>query len=67
MSSKEFFYLVANMRQNQKQYFKTKNLDSLQESKRLEKIVDSEIERVQKILREPILNFEFFQWNFSFV
>lgn len=58
MSSKEFFYLVANMRQNQKQYFKTKNLDSLQESKRLEKIVDSEIERVQKILREPILNFE---------
>ena len=60
MNSKEFFYKVAAMRKAQKDYFKTRNTRYLNESKVLEKEIDEEIERVQRIVEErqnPELNF----------
>lgn len=57
MNPKEFFDLVSQMRQAQRDYFKTRTPQSLQESKRLERLVDSEIDRVKKITTEPQLDF----------
>ena len=53
----EFFDLVSQMRQAQKEYFKTRNTSILQQSKSLERQVDAEIERVNKLFAEPELNF----------
>lgn len=58
MTAKEFFFLVVDMRQTQKNWFKTKNREYLERSKELEKRVDKEIERVQDIANEPELNFK---------
>ena len=44
MDLKEFIYLVRQMRSAQKQYFKTRNKDTLRESIGLEARVDSFIE-----------------------
>lgn len=46
METKDFIALVANMRANQKAYFKTRNYEALNESKRLEKLVDNAIEEM---------------------
>ena len=53
----EFFDHVSQMRQAQKEYFKTRNTSILQQSKSLERQVDAEIERVNKLFAEPELNF----------
>lgn len=50
MTSREFFDLVAELRDKQKDYFRTRALESLDESKRLERQVDNEIYRVKTIL-----------------
>ena len=50
MDARAFFDLVARMRAKQKEYFKTRTSASLTESKRLEKMVDDEIARVEKIV-----------------
>ena len=50
MSAKDFFYKVAELRYYQKKYFATRSRDSLQQAKALEKEIDDEIVRVQKIL-----------------
>ena len=50
MKAREFFDLVVSLRQAQRDYFKTRKTDALIESKRLEGLVDAEIDRVQKIL-----------------
>lgn len=50
MTAKEFFYLVAEMRQTQKDYFKTRDKEVLVKSKELEKRVDEEIKRVTEIM-----------------
>ena len=52
MDAKAFFDLVSRMRTMQKEYFKTRSKSSLEQSKTLEKRVDAEIERVNKILEE---------------
>lgn len=57
MTAREFFDLVVTMRQAQKNYFKTRNQGYLDNSRHLEKLVDAEILRVQKIINEPELNF----------
>ena len=44
MDEKQFIELVAEMRANQKLYFKTRDYKFLNESKRLEKLVDQAIE-----------------------
>lgn len=52
MNAKEFFGLVKEMRLQQKEYFKTRSSDVLKKSKALEKRVDDEIERVEKVMNE---------------
>ena len=52
MNAKEFFSLVKEMRLQQKEYFKTRSSDVLKKSKALEKRVDDEISRVERILSE---------------
>ena len=52
MNAKEFFGLVKEMRFAQIEYFKTRSSDSLKRSKALEKRVDNEIERVEKVMNE---------------
>lgn len=53
MNAKDFFDTVAQMRENQKQYFRTRSHIYLTESKRLEKEVDAEINRVNGVLQKP--------------
>lgn len=45
-----FFRQVERMRDKQKEYFRTKSQAVLNESKQLEREVDSEIQRVNNIL-----------------
>ena len=46
----QFFRLVERMRDKQKEYFRTKSQAVLNESKQLEREVDSEIQRANNIL-----------------
>lgn len=49
MNSREFYDTVVRMREAQKLYFKTRRPSDLQRSKQIEKVIDTEIERVQRI------------------
>ena len=53
MKAKEFFKLVIEMRNAQKSYFRTRDKGDLQRSKELEKQVDDEIRRVERLQVEP--------------
>lgn len=50
MNAKQFFDLVSQMREQQREYFRTHSPGALNESKRLERMVDAEIVRVNQIL-----------------
>lgn len=50
MNSREFFYLVAEMRSAQVSYFKTKSPNVFRAARKLENEVDKEIARVRKII-----------------
>lgn len=52
MDTQQFFRLVAKLRDKQKEYFRTRTQATLKESKHLEKAVDDEIDRVNKLLTE---------------
>lgn len=52
MNAREFFYLVADMRRTQREYFNTHAHRTLIACKCLEKRVDDEIERVKAMLGE---------------
>lgn len=52
MTPKEFFNKVCRMRKAQKEYFHTRSGRALADSKRLEKEIDDEIERVEKVMEE---------------
>ena len=52
MTPKEFFDKVVEMRRCQKEYIKNKRQIDLRISKQIEREVDEEIERVQKILHD---------------
>lgn len=52
MTARDFFNLVALMRDKQREYFRTRSASVLQESKRIEKQVDDEIRRVNGIIKE---------------
>lgn len=49
MNAREFFYLVANMRQAQNEYFRTRDPRVLRACKAIERDVDDEIARVKEI------------------
>lgn len=50
MNGREFFSKVALMRQLQQEYFKTRSKSVLNECKKLEREVDTEIKRVNAII-----------------
>lgn len=52
MDAKEFFFLVKDMREAQREFFRTRSKDVLARSKDLERRVDNEIERTLKILQK---------------
>lgn len=52
MNSKQFFEAVAKMRQLQIEYFKTRSSITLYASKKQEKLIDDEIDRVSVVLAE---------------
>jgi len=52
MNSKQFFEAVVKLRELQKDYFKTRSSMALSASKRQEKLIDDEIERVSRVLEE---------------
>lgn len=56
MTAKDFFNIVTEMRKNQKDYFKTRSTEALRKSKELEKQVDDEIARVNKIMSDKQMN-----------
>lgn len=51
MTAREFYNLVVKMRKAQRDYFRTRSIRPLNESKRLEAQVDAEIERVEEVLK----------------
>ena len=50
MTNRQFFDRVVQLRRFQKDFFATRSRESLQQAKALEKEIDDEIARVQKIL-----------------
>ena len=50
MNAREFFYLVAEMREAQKAYFKTRDHNVFRAARKLENDVDKEIRRVRDIV-----------------
>lgn len=56
MNSREFFYLVAQMRAAQREYFKNRQQNVFRAARKLEDNVDAEIERVRRILNEQVTN-----------
>lgn len=52
MNAREFFYLVAQMRTAQKEYFETREQNKLRAARKLEGEVDREIKRVRAIVEQ---------------
>lgn len=50
MTAREFFYLVSQMRETQRDYFKTRDQAILRRARALEGDVDAEIFRVKAII-----------------
>lgn len=50
MNAREFFYLVAQMREAQKTYFETHDRTVFRAARALENDVDREIKRVREII-----------------
>ena len=50
MNAREFFYTVAQMRSAQQAYFKTRDPNVFRAARKLENIIDREIERVRSIV-----------------
>lgn len=50
MNAREFFYLVSNMREAQRNYFATRQQNVLRACRKLENEVDDEIARVKDII-----------------
>lgn len=61
MKAVQFFKLVEELSKYQKEYFKTRSKEALQQSKALEKRVDDEILRVNEIMKKK--NPSFFNSN----
>ena len=53
MTAREFFYLVARMREAQREYFDTRDRQSLRYARALEGDVDREIRRVKDLDPAP--------------
>ena len=56
MNTKQFFVMVARMRDAQRQYFKHRTNDNLQTALQLEQDIDKEILRVKLSLSQQEIN-----------
>ena len=56
MNAKQFFVMVARMRDAQRQYYKHRTNDNLQTALQLEQDIDKEILRVKLSLSQQELN-----------
>lgn len=54
MTAREFFYLVAEMREAQKAYFETRDKKVFRACRALENDVDREIRRVREIVNNQL-------------
>ena len=54
MNAREFFYTVAQMRSAQQAYFKTRDPHVFRAARKLENIIDREIERVREIVNSQV-------------
>lgn len=54
MDARTFFCYVAEMREQQDKFFRTKSQSAYKESRRLERIIDDEIKRVKDITNPPV-------------
>lgn len=54
MNAREFFYTVAQMRSAQKAYFTTRDPNVFRAARKLENIIDREIERVRSITQQDL-------------
>lgn len=52
MNARQFYEEVKKMREFQKIYFRQRTQQNLEASKAQEKLIDAEIERVEKLLKE---------------
>lgn len=52
MKPREFYELTKAVRAAQKKYFATRSRESLEESKKLERQLDAEIQRVENVLSQ---------------
>lgn len=52
MNAREFFYTVAEMRECQKAYFRSRDQLTLRAARKLENIVDKEIKRVRAVIND---------------
>lgn len=50
MNARDFFFTVCELRSAQKSYFKTRDPNTLRAARKLENIVDAEIDRVRGIM-----------------
>lgn len=59
MTAKEFFYLVSSMRDAQRRYFQTRDREVFRAARKLENLVDEEIERTHQVLNvKEQINYE---------
>lgn len=52
MNAREFFYMVAEMRECQKAYFKSRDQLTLRAARKLENTIDKEISRVRSLVTQ---------------
>lgn len=52
MNARQFYEEVKKMREFQKTYFRQRTQQNLEASKAQEKLIDAEIERVEKLLKQ---------------
>lgn len=53
MNAQQFFNIVAQMRDAQNKYFRTRSKTALDEARNLERLIDAEIKRVQAVKPAP--------------
>lgn len=58
MTAKEFFYLVTSMRDAQRRYFQTRDRRVFLAARKLENLVDEEIDRTNQVLHAKMQTYE---------
>lgn len=65
MKPLQFYRLVVEMRKQQKRYFKLHSYSALMETRKIERMIDAEIERVEQIVMQREKQGELFKQDES--